>query len=135
MLERLADLALHLGDRAIGRALDHLVGANAVAQHVEHIAGEQAAGERHEERRVEREADLFAGGLLEAGLLLEEHDAEAIEAGVAQGFAVLGDVHAEAARAACSRGQEDVLSMISWADIPSSSRRRESSLTRLPTVK
>ena len=65
---------------------------------------------RHEERRVQLEADVVAGRLLEAAGLLEEHDAEAVEAGVAQRLAVLGDVHAEAARAARAGGEEDVAS-------------------------
>ena len=39
----------------------------------------------------------------------KRHDAEAVEAGVAQRLPVLGDVHAEAARAARAGGEEDVL--------------------------
>ena len=62
-----------------------------------------------EERRVQLEARLFARRLLEAARLLEEHDAEAVEAGVAERLAVLGDVHAEAARAARARGEEHVV--------------------------
>ena len=62
-----------------------------------------------EERRVHLEADVVAGRLLEAAGLLEEHDAEAVEAGVAERLAVLGDVHAEAAGAARAGGEEDVV--------------------------
>ena len=58
---------------------------------------------------LELEAALFAGGLREAALLLEQHHAEAVEASVAQGLAVLGHVHAEAARAAGTGGQEHEL--------------------------
>ena len=53
--------------------------------------------------------DVLAGRLLEAALLLEQQDAEAVEAGVAQRLAVLGDVHAEAARAAGAGGEEHVV--------------------------
>jgi hypothetical protein len=97
-------LALHLGDRAIGRALFDLVGAHSIAEHVEHVAGEQAAGKRHEERGVEDQPDLFAGGLLEAGLLLEENDSETIKTSIAQSLAVLGNVHAEPAGPAGTGG-------------------------------
>ena len=65
--------------------------------------------DRPEERRVHLEADVLAGGLREAARLLEEHDAEAVEAGVAERLAVLGDVHAEAARAAGAGREEDVV--------------------------
>ena len=55
------------------------------------------------------EALLLAGGLLEAALLLEQQHAEALEAGVAQRLAVLGDVGAEAAGAAGAGGHEHVV--------------------------
>ncbi len=87
----------------------HLVGADAVAERVEHVADQDRLEERDEERRVHLEALLLAGRLLEAALLLEQQHAEAVEAGVAQRLAVLGDVHAEAARAAGAGGQEDVV--------------------------
>ena len=109
LLERLADLPLHLGDRAIGRALFHLVGANAVAQDVDDVACEKPTGERHEELWVEHEPDFFAGSLLEARLLLEEHDAEAVEACVAERLSILGHVHAETAGTASAGRQKDVV--------------------------
>jgi hypothetical protein len=55
------------------------------------------------------EADVVAGRLREAALLLEEHHAEAVEARVAQRLPVLGHVHAEAARTARARREEDVV--------------------------
>ena len=47
----------------------------------------------------------FGVGLIESAGLLEEHDAEAVVTGVAQGQPVLGFVHAETARTARARGR------------------------------
>ena len=59
--------------------------------------------------RVDLEAGVLAGRLLEAARLLEQQHAEAVEAGVAQRLAVLGDVRAEAARAARAGRDEHVV--------------------------
>ena len=56
----------------------------------------------------ELQAGLARGGF-DAVAVLEKQHAEAIEAGVLQREAILGFVHAEAARAARSRGKEDVV--------------------------
>jgi hypothetical protein len=47
-----------------------------------------------------------ARGLRQAALLLEQHHAEAVESCVPEGLAVLGRVHAEAARTTGAGGQE-----------------------------
>ena len=61
---------------------------------------------RKKSRFISRPAS--ASALVQAAALLEQQHAEAVEAGVAQRQAVLGFVHAEAARAAGARGEEDV---------------------------
>ena len=75
--------------------------------------------DRPEERRVHLEADPFAGRLLEAARLLEEHDAETVKAGVAQRFAELRDIGAKTARAARAGRHEHVFLTMSSVDIPS----------------
>ena len=74
-----------------------------------HVAGDHALDDRQKNGGFSSRPTLVAGRLLEAAGLLEEHDAEAVEAGVAERLAVLGDVHAEAARAARAGREEDVL--------------------------
>ncbi len=96
-------------DRLVGRSRHHLVGADAVADHVQHVADQDRLQHRLEELGVHLEALLLAGGLLEAALLLEEQNAEALEARVAERLAVLGDVGAEAAGAAGAGRHEDVV--------------------------
>ncbi len=96
------------GDGRVGGALLNFVRPNAVAEGVEHVARHDPLHDGDEELGREVDAGLLAGGLREAALLLEEHDAEAVEAGVAQGLAVLGHVHAEAARTAGPGGDEHV---------------------------
>ena len=51
----------------------------------------------------------FARRRLDAVVLLEQQDAESVEAGVLQREAILGFVHAEAARPAGASGEEDVV--------------------------
>ena len=109
VLEGIANVPFHSSDGAIRSALFNLVGANPVAHHVQHVSGEESASERHEELRIEGQADLLASGLLEAGLLLEENDSEPVEARIPKRLAVLGHVHPESARATCAGRQEDVL--------------------------
>ncbi len=81
----------------------------------------------------------FSPGSPEAALipscLLEEQDAETVEAGVLQGEAVLGLVHAEAAGAAGAGGEEHVVVHdVAARDMPCFSRPCRY-CTRLPTVK
>ncbi len=108
VLERVADFFFHGGDRSIGRSFFDFVGPDAIAENVQHVAGEEPTGQRHEELGVQHQADLLASRLLEAGLLLEENHSESIEPSITKGLPVLGDIHAEPAGAAGAGGQEDV---------------------------
>ena len=109
VLERVGDELLARLERAVGGAGLHLVRADAVAERVERVADQDGADDAPEERRVHLEADALAGRLLEAAGLLEQQDAEAVEAGVTERLAVLGDVRAEAARAARAGRDEHVV--------------------------
>ena len=67
-------------------------------------------GVQHAHAEIDGELQSrFAGCGLDPFLLLEQQDAEAVEAGVLQREAVLGFVHAEAAGAAGAGGEEDVI--------------------------
>src|SRR5688500_7361620 len=74
---------------------------------VTYMPNRRGPARRPGEGRVDRAARLLARRLLDAARHLEREDAEAVEAGVAQRLPVLGHVHAEPARAAAARGQED----------------------------
>ncbi len=107
--ERVVADALGVLESLVGRAGLELEGTDAVADAVEHVAGDQCFDQRDEERQLELEPALLAGGLGKASLLLEQHHAEAVEARVAQGLPVLRYVHAKAARPARARRQEHEL--------------------------
>ncbi len=79
---------------------------------------------------------VFTRGLAESALLLEEHDAEAVEARVTQRLSVLGHVHAEATGPARARREEHVLvdDLLRWR-APARRAGRSRNFTRLPTVK
>src|ERR1019366_5356076 len=80
-------------------------------QRVGHFVHHVAAVERVEDAEEEIEVhfqDGFGVGLGQAAGLLEEEHAEAIEAGVAQGEAIFGFIHAEAAGSAGAGGEENV---------------------------
>ena len=96
-------------ERAVGGAGLDLVRADAVAERVERVADQDRADDAPEERRVHLETDALARRLLEAAGLLEQQHAEAVEAGVTERLAVLGDVRAEAARAARAGRDEHVV--------------------------
>ena len=108
-------LALHdlvhelggLGERLVSGPGGRLERAHLVCDLVEQVARVERVEHAHEEVEVHLEAGLEVT-LLEAALLLEQQHAKAVEAGVTQGQAVLGLVHAEAARPAGAGGQEDV---------------------------
>ena len=85
----------------------HFVGADGVGDFVHHVAAVQRVEDAQEEVEVHLQAG-FGVGLAEAARLLEQQHAEAVETGVAQGQAILGFVHAEAARSAGAGGEEDV---------------------------
>ncbi len=96
-----------LVEETLGLAFLDLVGADEVAELVDAVAHVEGVEDAEEEVDVEGEAGLGVG-LGEAAGLLEEQDAEAVVAGVAEGEAILGLVHAEAAGTAGAGGEEDV---------------------------
>ena len=77
------DVKLGLLHGAIGGALLDLVRTQAVAHAVDDVAGDEGLEQPEEELRVHLQAGLFARRLLQASGLLEQHHAEAVEAGVA----------------------------------------------------
>ena len=107
--ERVATDVLGLRDGRIRGAGYLLVRAQAIADAVDHVAGNQALQEADEKRRVQLQTAGFTSRLAEAALLLKQHYAEAVETRVAQGLAVLRHVHAEAARAAGASREEHVV--------------------------
>ncbi len=114
VFERLA-LAQHGAERVhglvedtVGRALFRLIGTDAE----DHLVHDVAQVQRVEHAHAEVHGKLqpgFARGRLHAVVLLEQQHAEAVEACVLQGQAVLGLIHAEAARATGAGGEEDVI--------------------------
>ena len=78
-----------------------------VGHFVQHVAAVQGVEDTEEEVDVHLQAG-FGVGLGEAAGLLEQEHAEAVEAGIAQGQAILGLVHAEAAGSAGAGREEDV---------------------------
>ncbi len=92
---------------AVGLAGVHFVGTNRVGHFVHHVAAVERVEDAEEEVEVHLQAG-FGVGLVQAARLLEQQHAEPVETRVAQRQAVLGFVHAEAARAAGAGGEEDV---------------------------
>src|SRR5262249_19587476 len=78
--QRVADDLLPRPDGAIGAARVPFGGAEAVAERVDDVARHERLHDRPKKRGVQLEPRLFAGRLRDALLLLEEHDAEAVEA-------------------------------------------------------
>ncbi len=79
-----------------------------VADLVDDVAHVQSVEQVEEEVEIHFQTG-FGVGLVQAAGLLEQHHAEAIEPGVAQGKTVFGFVHAEPARPAGAGSQEDVV--------------------------
>ena len=120
----LAQLVLHLPRRLLLQHLVHVVhdfihggvgraGLNferpdGIADLVDAVAHIHAVEHVQEEVGVHAQAG-FGAGLVKPSALLEQQHAEAVIAGVAQRQAVLGFVHAEAARATGAGGQEDIV--------------------------
>ena len=92
---------------AVGLAGVHFVGANLVGDVVDDVADIQRIQDGEEKVDVQRQAG-FGLGLVQAAALLEQQDAELVKPGVAQGEAVFGFIHTEAAGAAGAGGEEDV---------------------------
>ena len=92
--------------RSVSPAFD-FVGTDGVGHFVHHVAAVERVEDAEEEVEVHLQAG-FGVGLAEPARLLEQQHAEAVEPGVAQRQAVLGFVHAEAARAAGAGGEEHV---------------------------
>ena len=91
----------------VGLAGIDFVRADRVSDFVQHVAAVQRVEDAQEEVQVHLQAG-FGVGLAQAAGLLEQQHAEAVETGVAQRQAILGFVHAEAARSAGAGGEEDV---------------------------
>ena len=114
IFERLA-LAQHGAKRVhrfventVGRALFHFEWTNAEDHLVHDVAQVQRVEHAHAEVHRKLQPRL-ARGRLHAVVLLEQQHAEAVEACVLQGQAILGLIHAEAARATGASGEEDVV--------------------------
>ena len=83
----------------IGLALVHFEGADLIDQVVDDVA--QMHGVEHAEAEVDGELQArLAGRGLDAVAVFKQQHAETVEAGVLQREAILGFVHAEAARTA-----------------------------------
>ena len=104
----LAQTVHRLAEHAIGFALLHFKRANLVDKIVEDVAHVHRI--EHAEAEIDRELQArLAGRGLDSVAVLEQQHAEAIEAGIFQREAILGLIHAETARAAGARGEEDVV--------------------------
>ncbi len=95
-------------DDAVGLALVHLEGANLINELVDDIAEVERVQHAHAKVHAELQTWLAAGRLDAVGLL-KEQDAKTIESGVLQREAILGFIHAEAAGAAGTGGEEYVI--------------------------
>ena len=129
------------GGKLVHRALEHLFRfalvhferAHLVNHIVHHVAHMQRV--QHAQAEIDREfQSRLAGGRLDPVAVVEQQHAEAIESRVLQREAVLGLVHAEAARTARARRKEYVVVQNVLAGLPSSSSVCRY-FTRLPTVK
>ena len=96
-----------LVEHAVGLAGVHFVGPQGVGHFVHHVAAVERVEDAQEEIQVHLQAGFGVGLAQPAGLLEQQH-AEAVEPRVAQRQAVLGFVHAEAARPAGAGGEEHV---------------------------
>ena len=98
----------HLAEHAIGVALVRFIGTNLVDEVVDNIA--EVHGIEHAKSEIDGElqAGLSRSGL-DAVAVFEKQHAEAIEAGILKRKAILGFIHAEAARPARTRRKEDIV--------------------------
>jgi hypothetical protein len=78
----------------------------AIPDQIDHVACEERLEQRDEELGREVESGIFASRLTQTTLLLKQQHAEAVEAGIAQGFSVLGDIGTETARPTGAGGEE-----------------------------
>src|SRR5262249_48778977 len=106
--ERIGEGLSGVVDDSVGLALVHFERTDLVDELVEDVAEVQGIEHAHAEIDGELEAGLAAGCLDPIGLLKEE-DAEAIKAGVLESEAIFGFVHTEAAGAAGTSSEEDVV--------------------------
>src|SRR5690606_14618571 len=110
LLKCLKTHALGLLHGAICGSGLQLVRAQTVADAIEHVAHQQRLEQGNEEGGAKLEPFcIVAGSLIEAPLLLEKHNAKAVETCVAQGLAKLRDVHAEATGTAGASGEKHIL--------------------------
>ena len=115
ILQVLAEPVDHLAEDAVGLALVRFVGADLVDQVVDDVA--QVHGIQHAEAEIDGELQSgLARGGLDSVAVLEQQDAEAVEAGILQRETIFGLVHAEAAGTARAGGKEDVVvqNLLAW---------------------
>ncbi|MBI4263801.1 MAG: hypothetical protein HY657_05470 [Acidobacteria bacterium] len=105
---RACEVVHHFVHHAVCLARAHLERTDLVGHVVEDVAEVERAERPHAEVHGELQARLARGGPDAVGLLKQEHP-EPVEARVLHAEAVLRLVHAEAARAARSRGEEHVV--------------------------
>ena len=106
--QRRGELVHRALENLFGLALVHFKRAHLVDQVVHHVAHVQRV--EHAESEVDGELQpRLAGSGLQPVAVVEQQHAEAVEARIFQREAILGFVHAEAARPAGARGKEDVV--------------------------
>ena len=107
LAEDLVEVIHAFVEHAVGIAGVDFVGTKRVGHLVHHVAAVEGVEDAEEEVEIHLQAG-FGIGLAEAAGLLEQEHAETVEAGVAQGQAVLGLVHAETAGSAGAGREEHV---------------------------
>ena len=107
LAEDLVEVVHGLVEHLVGLAGVDLVRTERVGDFVHHVAAVERVEDAEEEVEIHLQPG-FGVGLAQAAGLLEQQHAEAVEPGVAQGQAVFGFIHAEAAGTAGAGGEEDV---------------------------
>ncbi len=106
--QRVGQRLYGVADYLVRLTLVHLKGTDLIDQLVDHVAEVERIEHAHTEIDRELQAGL-AARRFDAVSLLEEQNAESVEACILQREAILGLVHAEAARAAGACCEEDVI--------------------------